>query len=185
MSEKTELKNVTGIEVQKEVAQLANRNVELNKLEKKIKIINCDIKEIISKKILEKNKYDVIITNPPYKEKGTGKINENSEKIISRHETTATLFDFIKISAELLKSEGEFYMVHKPERIVDIIETMRKNKIEPKELKIVYPRKGEGASLILIKGIKAGKKFMKIDKPLYIYEENGEYTKEIKEIYNN
>ena len=122
--------------------------------------------------------------NPPYKEKGTGKINEVDSKIISRHEVKATLSDFIKMASNLLKDKGEIYIVHKPERMPDIIQKMRENKIEPKEIKTVYSNKKTEASLILIKGIKGAKKFFKILEPLYIYEENGEYTKEIKEIYN-
>ena len=109
---------------------------------------------------------------------------KNEGKLIARHEVKATLLDFIKTASELLKDRGELYIVHKPERTVDIMQKMRENKIEPKEIKIVYPYKNAGASIILIKGVKGGKKFLKIDEPLYIYKENGEYTEQIKEIYN-
>ena len=134
--------------------------------------------------MLEKNKYDVVVMNPPYKEAGTGKTNENEGKLIARHEVKATLLDFIKTASELLKDRGELYIVHKPERTVDIMQKMRENKIEPKEIKIVYPYKNAGASIILIKGVKGGKKFLKIDEPLYIYKENGEYSDQIHKIYN-
>ena len=181
---KTSLKEITGIEIQKDVAEMAKRSIKLNKLENKFKIINEDIKEIISKKILEKNKYDVVITNPPYKEIGTGIINEDETKLISRHEVKANLSDFIKIASDLLNNKGEFYMVHKPERLVDIIQSLRENKLEPKEMRLVYARKNTDASLILIKAVKNGKKFLKIDEPIYIYDENGNYTKQIIEIYD-
>lgn len=184
LCKKTELKEIVGVEIQKEVAEMANRSIKLNKLEDKFKILNTDINKIFEDKLLEKNKFDVVVMNPPYKEKGTGKINEVDSKIISRHEVKATLSDFIKMASNLLKDKGEIYIVHKPERMPDIIQKMRENKIEPKEIKIVYSNKKTEASLILIKGIKGAKKFFKILEPLYIYEENGEYTKEIKEIYN-
>lgn len=184
LCKKTELKEIVGVEIQKEVAEMANRSIKLNKLEDKFKILNTDINKIFEDKLLEKNKFDVVVMNPPYKEKGTGKINEVDSKIISRHEVKATLSDFIKVASNLLKDKGEIYIVHKPERMPDIIQKMRENKIEPKEIKIVYSNKKTEASLILIKGIKGANKFFKILEPLYIYEENGEYTKEIKEIYN-
>ena len=106
---KTKLKEIIGIEIQKEVYEMAKKSIKLNKLENKFKIINEDILNL--KKIFEKNSFDVIVTNPPYKKKGTGIKNEEKKKIISRHETTATLEDFIKVSQELLKDKGEFYMV--------------------------------------------------------------------------
>lgn len=184
LCKKTEIKEIVGVEIQKEVAEMANRSIKLNKLEDKFKILNTDINKIFEDKLLEKNKFDVVVMNPPYKEKGTGKINEVDSKIISRHEVKATLSDFIKMASNLLKDKGEIYIVHKPERMPDIIQKMRENKIEPKEIKTVYSNKKTEASLILIKGIKGAKKFFKILEPLYIYEENGEYTKEIKESYN-
>lgn len=184
LCKKTKLKEIIGVEIQDNVAEMAERSIKLNGLENKFKIFKANIKELFEKKMLEKNKYDVVVMNPPYKEAGTGKTNENEGKLIARHEVKATLLDFIKTASELLKDRGELYIVHKPERTVDIMQKMRENKIEPKEIKIVYPYKNAGASIILIKGVKGGKKFLKIDEPLYIYKENGEYTEQIKEIYN-
>ena len=184
LCKKTKLKEIIGVEIQDNVAEMAERSIKLNGLENKFKIFKVNIKELFEKKMLEKNKYDVVVMNPPYKEAGTGKTNENEGKLIARHEVNATLLDFIKTASELLKDRGELYIVHKPERTVDIMQKMRENKIEPKEIKIVYPYKNAGASIILIKGVKGGKKFLKIDEPLYIYKENGEYTEQIKEIYN-
>lgn len=184
LCKKTKLKEIIGVEIQDNVAEMAERSIKLNGLENKFKIFKVNIKELFEKKLLEKNKYDVVVMNPPYKEAGTGKTNENEGKLIARHEVKATLLDFIKTASELLKDRGELYIVHKPERTVDIMQKMRENKIEPKEIKIVYPYKNAGASIILIKGVKGGKKFLKIDEPLYIYKENGEYTEQIKEIYN-
>lgn len=180
---KTELKKVIGIELQEEVADMAKRSIKLNSLENKFEIINDNIKNIIEKKLIPKNTVDIIITNPPYKELGSGIINENEKKIISRHEVKASLSDFINVASKLLKDKGIIYMVHKPERLADIIYLMRNNKIEPKELKFIYPTREKECNLVLIKAIKGANKFLKIDEPLYIYDDNGEYTEQIRQIY--
>lgn len=181
---KRNAKEIVGIEIQPEVADMAKRSIILNGLEKNIKIINEDINKIIEKKLIEKNYYDVVITNPPYKEINTGLINKNEKKLISRHEIKASLEDFIKVSSKALKDKGILYMVHRPERLVDIMTTLRNYKMEPKEIRFVCPNINEETNLVLIKAIKGANKFLKIKKPLYIYDEKGEYTKEIKEIYN-
>ena len=182
LCEKTKLKEIIGIEKQKEVFEMAKKIIKLNKLENKFKIINEDVKNLVQK--FEKNTFDAIVTNPPYKKKGTGIKNEEEKKIMARHETTATLEDFIKTSKDLLKDKGEFYMVHRPERLVDILALMRNYKIEPKILRFVYANEKSEPKLILIKGIKNAKPFLKIEKNLYIYKQEGEYTEEIKKIYN-
>lgn len=179
---KTNLREIIGIEKQKEVYEMAQKSIQLNQLENRFKIIHKDIMEV--NEILEKNIFDAIVTNPPYKKKGTGLENEEEKKIIARHETTATLEDFIKISKDLLKDKGEFYMVHRPERLVDIVNSMRKYKIEPKILRFVYTNQESEPKLMLIKGIKNAKPFLKIQNNLYIYDENGKYTEEINKIYN-
>ncbi len=179
---KTELKKVIGVEIQEEVAKMAKKSILLNNLENRFEILNCNIKEL--NKIYENQTFDVIVTNPPYKKQDSGIINENEKKLISRHEITANLEDFIKISKDLLKDKGELYMVHRPERLVDILELMRKYKIEPKELKMVCPNKNKEPNLVLIKGVKNAKPFLKVEKNLYVYDTENNYTKEILEIYN-
>lgn len=182
---KTNLGEVVGIEIQKDVAQMAKRSILLNNLEKRFKILNMDIKEIISKKNtdLQKNSFDYVVTNPPYKKLNTGKTNENEKQFISRHEITADLNDFIKTASFLLKDKGTLFMVHRPERLVDILEEMRVEKLEPKEIRFVYPKINKSPNLVLIKAIKNSKPFLKIKEPLIIYNENGEYTEEVLKIY--
>jgi len=179
---KTNLKEITGIEIQKEVYEMAKRSIKLNNLEDKFKIINENILNLNN--IFEKNSIDAIVTNPPYKKKDTGVINESEKKLVSRHEITADLEDFIRISKDLLKDKGEFYMVHRAERLVDILSLMRKYKIEPKILRMVCSSKDKEPKLILVKGIKNAKQFLKLESNLYIYNEVGEYTEEISRIYN-
>jgi len=178
---KTKLKKVTGIEVQKEVAEMASRSVVLNNLQDRFEIINDNIKNL--DKYFETGSIDAIVTNPPYKKPNSGLVNENKAKLISRHEIEANLEDFIKISAKLLKNSGELYMVHRTERLADIMELMRKYKLEPKKLKMVSPNLNKEPNLILIKAVKNAKTFLKLEKNLYVYEENGNYTKDILKIY--
>ena len=179
---KTNLKKIIGIEIQEEVAKMTKKSIRLNNLEDKFEIINESILNLNN--IYEKQPFDVIVTNPPYKKKETGVINENQKNLISRHEITANLEDFIKISKDLLKDKGEFYMVHRPERLVDILSIMRKYKIEPKILKMVYSDKNKEPKLVLIKGVKNAKSFLKVEKNLYIYDDEGKYTEELLKIYN-
>ena len=182
LSGKTNHTNFVGVEIQNEVADMASRSVKLNCLENRIEILNNSILELKEK--YKKGSFDVVTTNPPYKKINTGVINTNNKKLISRHEITASLEDFIEIASFLLKDFGEFYMVHRPDRLVDIFNIMREKNIEPKKIKFVFPNKNKKTNLILIKGVKNGKPFLEYENNLFIYDDNGNYTDEILKIYN-
>ncbi len=182
LSGKTKALEFVGVEIQEEVAEMAERSVELNNLEGKIKILNENILNL--KEVYKPKSFDAVVTNPPYKKINTGLTNEDNKKLISRHEITASLKDFIQISAYLLKDYGEFYMVHRPDRLVDIFQLMREEKIEPKLIKFVYPKANKKTNLVLIKGVKNGKPFLEYDNNLIVYNEDGSYTDEILRIYN-
>ena len=178
---KTKLKEIYGIEIQKEVAEMAEKSIILNKLEDKFKILNVNIKDVLT--YFEKNYFDSIVTNPPYKKEKTGILNVDINNLISRHEIECNLEDIIKQSSLLLKDLGSFYMVHRAERLVDIMVLLRKYKLEPKLIRFIHSKQNEKPNLILVKSIKLAKEYLKIEKPLIIYKENGEYTDEILEIY--
>ena len=182
LSKKTKNTNFIGFEIQQEVAQMSKRSILLNNLEERIKIEETNIIDL--KERYKKGSFDVVTTNPPYKKVNTGLVNSNDKKLISRHEVTASLSDFIEIASYLLKDFGEFYMVHRPDRLVDIFYLMREKKIEPKNIRFVYPNKHKKANLILIKGVKCGKPFLKYEDNLYVYDDDGSYTEEILKIYN-
>jgi len=179
---KTRDTKIVGVEIQQEVADMATRSIELNNLQERFEIICENIKNLKEKYKAES--FDNIVTNPPYKKQGTGGINEEKSKLISRHEITANLEDFIAIASYLLKDQGSIYMVHRPERLVDILSFLRQYKLEPKNLKLVYPNVQKQPNLILIKATKNAKPFLKIEKPLYVYDENQKYTEEILKIYH-
>ena len=179
---KTKLSKIIGVDIQEDVCEMAKRTVILNNLQDKFEIICKNILDL--NQVYDKNTFDAIITNPPYKMKNTGIENENEQKLISRNEITASLEDFIKISFDLLKDKGDFYMVHRPDRLTDIFYLMRKYKIEPKKIRFVFSNEKQKPKLVLIKGVKNAKPFLTIEPNLYIYNDFGDYTEEILEIYN-
>lgn len=179
---KTELKKIIGIEIQEDVYKMANKSISLNNLENRFEVINEDIKNL--RNIFPANSIDAIVTNPPYKKENTGLKSKNIVEQISKHEILCKLEDIIKQSSFLLNNNASFYMVHRPDRIADIIELLRKYKLEPKKIRFVYPKISKEPNLVLIKATKGAKAFLKIEKPLIVYNENGEYTDEILEIYD-
>ena len=179
---KTNLNKIYAIELQEDVAEMASRSVKLNNLENRMEVININIKDCFS--VLEKNKYDAVVTNPPYKKHDTGAKNIDKRQLISRHEVECNLEDIIKNGSLLLRDLGEFYMVHRAERMIDIFVTLRKYKLEPKLVRFVHSKPNEKPNLILVKAVKCAKEFLKIEKPLVIYGEDNDYTDEIYEIYD-
>lgn len=172
--------HITGYEIQKEVSELAQESIEINKLQKQITIINDDIKN----NTYETETFDIITCNPPYFEvKENSKFNKNDYKTIARHEVNLNLEQLLKISKKLLKNGGTLGLVHRPERLIDILLIMRKYNIEPKKIRLVYPTQNKEANILLIEGKKNGKKGLKILPPLYSHNEDGSYTKEIQKYF--
>lgn len=180
---KNNLKKIYGIELQKEVAEMAQRSVSLNKIEKYIEILNINIKGY--RQYLKKNHFDTVVTNPPYIKTTNSLISPEKKKAISRHEVEGNLEDFIKTGSELLKHRGKFYMVYRPERLIEVFQLMKKYKVEPKKIRFVQNKINERPNLILIKGVKAANPHLIVEKPLIVFKENGQYTEEIKKIYSS
>ena len=174
-------KEIVGIEVQEEIAEMANRSTVLNNVEDRIKFINIDLKDIEFLKQL--GRFDALTVNPPYKLNNSGIVNPSDKLAIARHEVLCTLEDVIATSRILLKDNGRMYMVHRPERLADILTLMRKYKIEPKRIRMVHPNTKKSPNIVLIEGQRDGGKFLKWDPPLYVYNDNGEYSDEINKIY--
>ena len=178
---KTKLSKIYGVDIQKDICDMASRSIKLNNLENKFEIINTNIKELDN--IFENNSFDAIVSNPPYKKDNSGIKNESETKLISRHEITASLEDFIKISSKLLKNNGSIYMVHRPERLSDLFYLFKKHNLEPKKLRMVQSYSNSKPKLVLVKATKNAKSFLNIEEPLIIYNKNGSYTDEIYKIY--
>lgn len=154
---KTNASNIIGIEIQKEIADMANRSIKYNNLQEKVRFIEGDLKNLKLLKDIEK--VDVVTVNPPYKTQGTGIININDKNAISRHEICCTLDDVVKAAKFLLKDKGKLYMIHRPDRIVDIMNVMRKYYIEPKLIRTIHPAVDKPPSMILIEGQKMAGSF--------------------------
>lgn len=178
---KTKLSKIYGIDIQKDMCDMASRSIKLNNLEDKFEIINTNIKDL--KNIFEESSFDAIVSNPPYKKDNSGLKNEAETKLISRHEITANLEDFISISSKLLKNNGNIYMVHRPERLSDLFYLLKKYNLEPKKLRMVQSYVDSKPKLVLVKATKNAKSFLNIEEPLIIYNKDGSYTDEIFKIY--
>ncbi len=178
---KTEGKEFTGLEIQEESADMAKRSVALNGMQEKVKIVNGDIKEASS--IFGKGVFEVVTTNPPYMNDMHGIKNPDMPKAIARHEVLCTLDDVVREGAAVLKPNGRMYMVHRPHRLIEIIEAMKKYKLEPKRIKFVHPFVDKEANMVLIEALKGGKSMVKVEKPIIVYKEQGVYTDEIYDIY--
>ncbi len=165
LSAKTKASHITGIEIQPDVAQMAKRSVEYNKLSDKISIIEGDFLKAAD--WFGSKYFDAVVTNPPYTKVGSGLINPTDSKAISRHEIHCTIESLIFTSSKILKDYGRFFMIHRPERLVDIFYYMREYKIEPKSIRLVHPKPGKPANLVLIYGLKFGKPQVTVEEPLY------------------
>lgn len=178
---KTNIEKLMCVEVQPKAAELARRSVALNSLEDRISVIEDNLNNC--SRYFAKASVDVVTCNPPYIADQGGLKNKTDEKNIARHEILCTLEDVIRESADILKSGGKLFMVHKPERLVDIFCTMRKYRIEPKRVQFVHPQPHKKANIVLVEGVRSGGAELKMMPPLYVYDENHNYSKEINEIY--
>ncbi|MEC5425014.1 tRNA1(Val) (adenine(37)-N6)-methyltransferase [Virgibacillus sp. C22-A2] len=172
---------ITGVEIQERIFGMAERSIVQNELIEQISVIHGDIKEM--QPILGQSTFDVVTCNPPYfPTPSKTEHNQNEFLTIARHEVLCTLEDVVKACKLHVRPGGKVAMVHRPGRLVDIIETFRKYKLEPKRLQFVYPKKGKDANMLLIEGIRDGKADLKILPPLYIYNADGTYTTEAGDI---
>ena len=181
LSHKSKIEHIFGLEIQEDVWEMSNRSVKMNKLEKRIFLENGDLKK--AAEIYGKRRFDLVTVNPPYMPVNTAVKNELDTKIIARHEVMCTLEDVISASAQVLKQHARLLMVHKPTRLADIIYLMRKYDIEPKRIRFVHKKAGAEPSLLLIDGAYKGGCELRIMPPLYLYDEDGNETEELKRIY--
>lgn len=177
---KSHVKNIIGVEIQEEVWNSSVRTAQLNGLDKQLEFIQADIKEI--EQYLPKHSFDFVTSNPPYYKANTLS-SPNDKKNISRHEFLVNHMDIFRAASYLLKANKAFYLIQKPERLVELLEDARKFDLEPKEIQYIYPNKTKATNLLMIKYVKYGNPGLKHHPPLYVYDEKGQYTEEIKAIY--
>ncbi|MDO4282418.1 MAG: methyltransferase [Clostridia bacterium] len=188
ISAKKKYQKIVGVELQNEMFDLFVKNIAINHLSDKIMPIQSDIKEIqnIRRFLLEhfdRDNVDIIVCNPPYKSIGTGVQNENTIKYVARHEVYCKLEDIFSSASKLLRSKGKLYLVHKPDRLVDLLSIARNYRLEAKRIRFVHPKLDKSASIVLIEYLKDGGSEVNIQNPLIEYDINDEYTSEIYSIY--
>ncbi len=176
-------KEIVGVELSDSAIELTKKTLKENNLEDKIKIVHNDLRAL--KGVLENEYFDIVSINPPYKKLGTGIVNEEEDYKNARHEFTCTLDDCAKAAASLLKFGGRFLICQRPERLPDILESMRKFKIEPKCMQEVIQRPNKAPSLVLVEGKKGSKVGFNIKAPLILEDESGEYTEKAKELFQS
>lgn len=176
--------NIYAVELQQEIYDLAKETLKINNLENRITLYNDNAKNMTNK--FETDTFDLITCNPPYfKYSDTNLINDNIIKSIARHEIEINIEDIIKISKKLLKNGGSLSIVHRTERLIEIIELMRKNNIEPKRIRFIYPKENTESNLILIDGKKNGNPGLKILPPLVVHNNDGSYTEEVLKMFGS
>lgn len=172
---------ITGVEIQERLYQMAVRSIRYNGLEDRIQMIHGDLKEM--PKTVGHGKFDAVTCNPPYFASPSPHVmNENQYLAIARHEILCSLEDVIRVSSQLLRQGGKAAFVHRPDRLMDILTFMRQYRLEPKRLRFVYPKSGKEANTILVEATKNGNAGLKALPPLFVYDENNEYTPEMREI---
>ena len=174
-------KKIIGVELQSKLADMAKRSIEYNDLTDTIEIINCNMKDYVSDETFES--FDLITCNPPYfKVNDKNYFNDNIEKVIARHEVEITLSELMVIVKKLLKNNGNFAIVHRTDRLMEILSEFRKNNIEPKRVRFVHEKSNKESTLVLIEGQKNGKVGLKVENPFILYNEDGSETEEYKKL---
>lgn len=180
---RTDAKCIQALEIQENMAEMARRSVACNGLEERIEIIHGDIRNPSGAVV--PTSYDVVVSNPPYMKVDHGFKCTAETKAISRHEILCNIEDVVVFGKKMLKDRGKLFLIHKADRIGDIVAAMRAHHIEPKRLQFVHPYVDKPANLVLVEGIKAGKPYVIVEPPIVVYKADGCYTDKINEIYGS
>lgn len=180
LARRSEAARIAGVEIQPEMADRARRSLVLNGLQDRVRIIEGDLRELRS--CLEPQSCEVVLSNPPYRRYGTGRTAPVAERAAARHELAGGLDEFLAAAAFLLNQGGRFYIIYLADRLAELLAAMRQKRLEPKRLRCVHSRRGEGARMVLVEGRRNGRPGMQVEAPLYIYE-GEDYTDEIMAIY--
>lgn len=181
LSGRTNGKHFTGLEIQEDVAEMASRSVDYNKISDRVSIVRGDLKE--AAELFGASVFDVVTCNPPYMSGAHGLTGNEEHKVIARHELCCTLADVIESATKLLKPGGHFFMVHRPFRLAEIINKMVSCRLEPKRMRLVYPYVDKEPNMVLLEGVRGGNPRISVEAPLIVYEEKNVYTEEVRKLY--
>jgi tRNA1Val (adenine37-N6)-methyltransferase len=177
-----QVKEIVGVEIQEELAEIARRNVALNGLDRIISIVREDLKNLPS--LYPAGAFDCILTNPPFRKRATGRINPQEQKSIARHEIATSLQEMLTVAHFLLKTQGKLFLIYPAFRLVDLFYEMRHCGLEPKTIQCVHSRLETPAKMVLVEGVKGGGVELQVKKPLIIYDGEGNYTESLQEVYS-
>ena len=174
---------ITLVELQQSLYRLAVRNIAMNDLSDRVEAVLCDIRQV--KEMFTHMSYDLVVSNPPFRRPATGRLSVGEERAIARHELALQLSDLALAASYLLKVKGRFFMIYHPERLLEVFDTFRQNRLEPKRIRFVHNDITAGSKIVLIEAVREGNPGIKIEKPLYIYNEDGSYTDEVSSMYGD
>jgi tRNA1Val (adenine37-N6)-methyltransferase len=183
LATKVKTTEIWGVEIQEELADIAKRNIAMNNLQGCVHIVKGDARNLPDR--IGSERFDIVLTNPPYRKIRSGRINPLREKAIARHEIKGSLTDMAKIAFRLLRPKASFYLVYPAVRAADLITYVRESHLEPKRLRLVHPNREKGAQLILVEASKGGGPGVEIHPPLFIHDLNGQYSEEMRSIYSS
>lgn len=170
-----------GIEIQKELADIADDNVRENGMQETVRIVHRDMQTI--QPAMFQGPVDIVVSNPPFHKAASGRINPNQQRAVARHEIRVTLLDVVKAAGDILKTAGLFVLVYTSERLPELVQHMRACRIEPKNVRFIHSRKDSESKLMMMEGIKQGRPGLKVGSPIVIYNEDGTYTKEVADMF--
>lgn len=176
---------VSLFEIQPALLESARRNIEINSLQERVEALNVDMKEIPSFYPSLKSSFDIVASNPPFRKMKSGRINPYEGKAIARHEIAIDLQGLVTVSEFLLRPGGRLFIIYHPSRLSEVVIAFRKKGIEVKRLQFIHSNIFTEAKMVLVEGVRGGRTGLKVEKPFFIYNENGEYTGEMKSVYGD
>jgi tRNA1Val (adenine37-N6)-methyltransferase len=173
---------VSLLEVQDSLAGLAEKNVARNMLEDRVRVVRCDLRKLVPGRLPGRG-FDLVVSNPPFRKLNSGLLNMEEEKAVARHEIKLRLHELVDAAAYLLKAKGRFNIIYHPYRLLELMDSLKDRDLEPKRLRFVHSNTGSEAKMVLLEAVKMGRGGLKVDRPLYIYKQDGSYTDELEDIY--
>jgi tRNA1Val (adenine37-N6)-methyltransferase len=169
-------------EIQDGLFRLATKNVLLNRLERRVKVIKCDLRTLSASSSISRQ-YDLVASNPPFRRLKSGLLNLEEERAIARHEIKLSLHEFIDAATSLLRPKGRLCIIYHPSRLAELIETLKRQNAEPKRLRFVHSTISSQSKMVLLEAVKGGRTGLRVEKPFYLYNEDGGYTDEMESVY--